>query len=124
VHATPPTEPHGVTALRRWWCAELRSWVFLPRRWSRSEPQDALLDERRGANFLLLASETFDNITLRELGPLEPEWGWTSVRKVLGTADVYVGLKCKEVWLDLTPHLDLTSGSVRDPTNARPASHA
>jgi len=79
------------------WDSVNRLWVFLPRRWSRTEPHDELLDERRGANFLLLASETFDNITLRELGPLEPEWGWTSVRKVLGTADVYVGLKCKEV---------------------------
>ena len=52
---------------------------------------------------LLLASETFENITVRELGPLEPEWGWTSVRKVLGTADVYVGLKCKEVRPTPTP---------------------
>uniref|UniRef100_A0A7S0J6S8 Apyrase n=1 Tax=Calcidiscus leptoporus TaxID=127549 RepID=A0A7S0J6S8_9EUKA len=81
-------------------------WVFLPRRWSEGRPDSRHVldpapnpryDETRGANFLLLASEDFSNITMRRLGPLEPEWGFTSVRKVLGTTDTYVALKVREV---------------------------
>lgn len=79
------------------WDSLNRLWIFLPRRWSKDSPAEARLDEQRGANFLLMASEDFRNITARSLGPLEPEWGFTSVRKVLGTFDTFVALKVREV---------------------------
>ncbi len=55
------------------------------------------LDERLGTNLLLICSETFDQIEVRHLGPLELEWGFTSVKKLPGSNDTFVALKVREV---------------------------
>ena len=53
------------------WDALNRLWVFLPRRISVDGAPSQQEDEARGANWLLLADEHFENVTARRLGPLE-----------------------------------------------------
>lgn len=74
-----------------------RRWLFVPRKWSAHEAPGTSADQQRGANWLLLASEDFSRIDVRQLGEVEPEWGFTSVRKVPGTRQAFVALKVREV---------------------------
>lgn len=60
-----------------------RHWVFLPRKASREAYDDAA-DEYRGTNLLLLVPEDFSNVTVLTVGPLEPEWGFSSIALVPG----------------------------------------
>lgn len=73
-----------------------RQWIFLPRKASVGLPYDEVADRRRGTNLLLIASESFDNIQVRRIGPLEPDYGFTAVRKVPGTRHIYAALKVRE----------------------------
>ena len=74
-----------------------RNWLFMPRKWSAHlPPGDAELDSQRGSNWLLRASEDFSKIDVRQLGEVEPEWGFTSVRKVPGTRSAFVALKVRD----------------------------
>eukprot|EP00931_Biecheleriopsis_adriatica_P047661 TRINITY_DN27497_c0_g1_i1.p1 TRINITY_DN27497_c0_g1~~TRINITY_DN27497_c0_g1_i1.p1 ORF type:complete len:398 (-),score=87.48 TRINITY_DN27497_c0_g1_i1:96-1139(-) len=79
------------------WDALLGRWLVLPRKASEHEPYTPESDETRGCNILLLASEDFSDIELLRIGPLEPEWGFTALRKVPGTNDTYAALKVLEV---------------------------
>ena len=76
--------------------AASRRWVFLPRKESRT-PYEPREDERRGSNLLILADEALTQFDVTRVGPLEPEWGFASVRKVPGTRDVFMALKVREV---------------------------
>lgn len=78
------------------WDPRLRLWIVLPRKASK-EPYAPERDETQGTNLLLLASEDFSNIEVRHLGPLEPDWGFTALRKVPGTNDTYLALKVLEI---------------------------
>eukprot|EP00933_Yihiella_yeosuensis_P002923 TRINITY_DN10511_c0_g1_i1.p1 TRINITY_DN10511_c0_g1~~TRINITY_DN10511_c0_g1_i1.p1 ORF type:complete len:367 (-),score=56.04 TRINITY_DN10511_c0_g1_i1:72-1172(-) len=79
------------------WDARLRRWLVLPRKASVGQPYTPELDETRGTNLLLICSEDFSEIEVKTIGPLEPEWGFTAIRKVPGTNDTYFALKSLEV---------------------------
>jgi len=74
-----------------------RRWLVLPRKRSFTDPYDAELDESKGTNVLLVADEHFRNVTARTVGPVEPEWGFSALRRVPGTDGVLMVLKCREV---------------------------
>ena len=80
------------------WDPLARRWLFLPRKASlHGLGYDPVTDERMGSNLALVCSEDFREIRVLRVGPLEPEWGFTSVRKVPGTADVYLATKVREI---------------------------
>lgn len=79
------------------WDPRTRRWLVLPRKASENEPYTPESDETRGTNLLLVASEDFSTIEVRHLGPMEPEWGFSAIRKVPGSDSVYLALKVLEV---------------------------
>jgi soluble calcium-activated nucleotidase 1 len=109
------------------WDARARRWIFLPRKASRcplpyrDAPKEVAPDvrdipagreiagergcphytpehdETMGTNLLLVASEDFSDIRVSRVGPLQADRGFTSLRKVPGTASAYLALKVKEV---------------------------
>lgn len=95
--ATNTTSPGYLWHEALEWDARHRRWLILPRKASEAEPFDDKLDEKRATNLLLVASEDFSSIEVRRVGPLEPEWGFTAVRKVPGTDSVFLALKAMEV---------------------------
>jgi soluble calcium-activated nucleotidase 1 len=66
-----------------------RRWIFLPRKASttRYHPDE---DEYKGTNLLITTAEDFSDITIRTLGSVEKEYGFSSVRKIPGTKDLFV----------------------------------
>lgn len=79
------------------WDALSRRWVVLPRKRGFVTPFEPTRDESMGTNVLLVADEDFRRINVSSVGPLEPEWGFSSVRRVPGMRDVFAALKCREV---------------------------
>jgi hypothetical protein len=45
---------------------------------------------------LLVASEDFSRIEVRRVGPLDPKYGFTTLRKLPGLNDTYIALKVAE----------------------------
>ena len=74
-----------------------RLWIFLPRKSSESVPYTPKSDEVQGSNLLLVANEDFSEINVRTVGDIEPEYGFSSLRKLPGTAQTYVAIKVKEL---------------------------
>lgn len=75
-----------------------RIWVILPRKGHSHLTYEPRRDETCcGSNWLILANEDFSSIRVERVGPLEEEWGFTSVKKAPGTNDTYVALKVREV---------------------------
>merc|ERR1711871_1849772 len=74
-----------------------RKWIFLPRKSSQSIPYTPKGDEVQGSNLLLVANEDFSDIDVRTIGDIEPEYGFSSLRKLPGTAQTYVAIKVKEL---------------------------
>lgn len=68
------------------WSDAKRKWVFLPRRVS-ALPYDEELDEKMGSNKVVIASENFDQIEVREVGKITPERGFSSFKFVPNTGD-------------------------------------
>lgn len=95
-HAVGVQEPGYVWMEAVHWDEQTRTWLFLPRKVSHI-PYDEITDERQGSNIAILASDDLSSMRTFTVGPLEPEWGFTSVRKVPGTSDVYLATKAKEV---------------------------
>uniref|UniRef100_A0A7S0PA38 Uncharacterized protein n=1 Tax=Cafeteria roenbergensis TaxID=33653 RepID=A0A7S0PA38_CAFRO len=79
------------------WDALSRRWIVLPRKRGFVTPFEPTRDESMGTNVLLVADEDFRHINVSSVGPLEPEWGFSSVRRVPGMRDVFAALKCREV---------------------------
>jgi len=78
------------------WSDKLAKWVFLPRRVSKEKYND-VTDERMGTNLLILADETFTDISVSTVGPLLPTHGFSSFKFVPDTKDtVIVALKSEE----------------------------
>lgn len=73
------------------WSSTLLRWVILPRRVSH-EPYDELMDERRGANIILLASEDFSAIRVIPIlsKNTDPLRGFSSFAFVPGTSDRWI----------------------------------
>jgi soluble calcium-activated nucleotidase 1 len=79
------------------WCPRNRLWYILPRKRSAAEPYDPKRDELKGTNLLLVATEDFRDIRVVEVGPLQPDRGFTALRKIPGTEDHFLALKVREV---------------------------
>ncbi|XP_051742012.1 soluble calcium-activated nucleotidase 1 [Ctenopharyngodon idella] len=78
------------------WSDTLQRWFFLPRRAS-SERYDETADERRGTNLMLSCSPNFQDIKVRNVGPLNPTHGFSSFKFVPNTDDqIIVALKSEE----------------------------
>ena len=73
-----------------------RRWIFLPRKES-IDMYHPDLDEYKGTNLLITTAEDFTDMKITRLGPKEKEYGFSSIRKIPGTNDLYVALKVREV---------------------------
>ena len=95
-----------------------RRWIFLPRKASSRIPYTPADDERQGSNLLIVSSEHFQHMRVIEVGPLEPEWGFTAVRKLPGSKDTFMALKVREVGDETSTKLcvfDLQGQFLTDP---------
>lgn len=79
------------------WDALSQRWLFLPRKRGLRSAYHPERDETMGTNVLLLADERFQTIVARTVGPLEPEFGFSALRRVPGQRDAFMALKVKEV---------------------------
>ena len=79
------------------WSPIRRQWFILPRRVS-MDPYDDMKDETRGSNKIVIASEDFSNIQVREVGKVTPLRGFSSFKFVPRSDDtVIVAIKSVEV---------------------------
>jgi len=84
------------------WDNEYRRWVFLPRKRSLTLPYSEKADETRGTNIVVIAAEDFSEVTVVEgVGPAENKYGFSTVRKVPGSSDVFMAVKVKEIGEDV-----------------------
>ncbi|CAI5744732.1 unnamed protein product [Peronospora destructor] len=79
------------------WSPIRRQWFILPRRVS-MDPYNDMEDETRGSNKVVIASEDFSSIHVREVGKVTPLRGFSSFKFVPRTGDtVIVAIKSVEV---------------------------
>ncbi|OWZ23236.1 Soluble calcium-activated nucleotidase [Phytophthora megakarya] len=79
------------------WSPIRRQWFILPRRVS-TEPYNDMEDEKRGSNKVVIASEDFSSIQVREIGKVTPLRGFSSFKFVPRSDDsVIVAIKSVEV---------------------------
>ncbi|KAL3663136.1 hypothetical protein V7S43_011548 [Phytophthora oleae] len=79
------------------WSPARRQWFILPRRVS-TEPYNDMEDEKRGSNKVVIASEDFSSIQVREIGKATPLRGFSSFKFVPRSDDsVIVAIKSVEV---------------------------
>ncbi|KAG7388427.1 Soluble calcium-activated nucleotidase 1 [Phytophthora boehmeriae] len=79
------------------WSPVRRQWFILPRRVS-TEPYNDMEDEKRGSNKVVIASEDFSSIEVREVGKITPLRGFSSFKFVPRSDDtVIVAIKSLEV---------------------------
>lgn len=79
------------------WSPVRRQWFILPRRVS-TEPYNDMEDEKRGSNKVVIASEDFSSIEVREIGKITPLRGFSSFKFVPRSDDsVIVAIKSVEV---------------------------
>lgn len=67
--------------------SDICKWFILPRKVSQNTPYDPVSDEVMGSNVMIIASDDWqseEDLELRHVGPLEPEWGYTSVKVIPG----------------------------------------
>lgn len=78
------------------WSPYRKQWVILPRRVSK-DPYDENLDEKRGSDTVLFASEDFSHIEVRHMTPLTPTRGFSDFKFLPGSNDrIIVALKSEE----------------------------
>lgn len=78
------------------WSPHNRKWFVLPRRMSK-EVYEEKLDEKKGANTIIMASHDFTDITWKTVGVKTPERGFSSAKFLPGSRDtVLVALKSEE----------------------------
>ena len=78
------------------WSPHRKQWVVLPRRVSK-KPYDENLDERRGSNTVILASEDFSEIEVRKITKKTPTRGFSDFKFLPGSKDnIIVALKSEE----------------------------
>jgi len=78
------------------WSNIHNKWFFLPRRASR-EKYDEVADEKRAANLLIMADEDFNEISIQEIGILNPTHGFSSFKFIPETNDkLIIALKTVE----------------------------
>ncbi|EQC25763.1 hypothetical protein SDRG_16361 [Saprolegnia diclina VS20] len=110
------------------WSEQLQKWVLLPRRVSDEAFSDEV-DAVKGSNKLVLASEDFDDIEVRNVGAVVPERGYASFKFVPGTNDrVIAALKSVEdnvagMQTTFLSVLDVATGSVLLPDTEVPGGY-
>ena len=73
-----------------------KKWTFLPRRASK-DAYDEILDEKRATNYLITASENFNDISYKKIGELMPLRGYSSFKFVPQTKNqLIIALKTEE----------------------------
>jgi len=72
-----------------------RKWIILPRKESKTA-YDEEENQFKGSNLLLICSEDFSEIVVRRVGPLDPMYGFTTLRKLPGMNSTYIALKVAE----------------------------
>ena len=78
------------------WSPYRKQWVILPRRVSK-EAYDENMDERRGSNTVIFASEDFSHIEVKHITPLTPTRGFSEFKFLPGSQDrIIVALKSEE----------------------------
>jgi hypothetical protein len=50
-----------------------------------------------GSNLLLVVSEDFRDISVRHIGEVDSQFGFTAVRKLPGSSDTFMALKVLEI---------------------------
>jgi soluble calcium-activated nucleotidase 1 len=83
--ATNTTFPGYLWNEAVFWDPRLGRWLFLPRRASTELPYRPDTDMHMGTNILISTSEDFSDIVVYTIGPFEPDWGFSSIRKIPGT---------------------------------------
>lgn len=79
------------------WSSAHRQWFLLPRRVS-TEAYNDMLDEKRGSNKLVIASEDFSTVQVRDVGTVTPLRGFSSFKFFPRTGDnVIVAIKSVEI---------------------------
>jgi len=78
------------------WDPDTRTWLFLPRRASTRTPYSPQTEENFGTNILIIADEHFKQAEVKTVGPLEPKWGFTSMKLIPETREI-IALKVLEV---------------------------
>lgn len=79
------------------WSEVHRQWFILPRRVS-SEAYNDMLDEQRGSNKLVVASEDFSSIEVLEVGKVTPLRGFSSFKFMPRSGDnIIVAIKSVEI---------------------------
>lgn len=79
------------------WSPVHRQWFILPRRVS-TEAYNDMLDEKRGSNKLVVASEDFSTIEVREVGKITPLRGFSSFKFLPRSGDnLIVAIKSVEI---------------------------
>lgn len=79
------------------WSSAHRQWFILPRRVS-TEAYNDMLDEKRGSNKLVIASEDFSSIEVRDVGKVTPLRGFSSFKFMPRTGDtIIVAIKSVEI---------------------------
>jgi hypothetical protein len=75
-----------------------REWLFMPRRASKDQPYNDKNLEASGGNILLIASEDFERITVREIGGTGATLGrgFTSFAFIPGSTHI-AGVRCSNV---------------------------
>lgn len=79
------------------WSQVHMKWFFVPRKCSHF-PYEKVDDETRGCNLMLVADENFQDIQRLEIGDLNRNLGFSSIKFIPGTNDnILVGIKTEEV---------------------------
>lgn len=79
------------------WSDIHKEWFILPRRVS-DQPYDDNLDEQRGSNILIRASEDFEKIKVQNITPLTPTRGFSTMKFLPGSNDnVYLYCILKQI---------------------------
>ncbi|TMW69402.1 hypothetical protein Poli38472_001558 [Pythium oligandrum] len=95
------------------WSSVHRKWFILPRRVSKEAYNDEL-DERRGSNKLVIASEDFSSIEVLEVGKITPLRGFSSFKFVPRSDDsVIVAIKSVEIEAEQSQTSFLTVFDIR-----------
>jgi len=79
-----------------YWDVPSRRWYFLPRKASQLQYHPHA-DQWHGTNLLIVANEDFSEIDVKTVGVVEPEYGYTSLKKIPGSRNAFMALKVREI---------------------------
>eukprot|EP01127_Copromyxa_protea_P012031 TRINITY_DN3098_c0_g1_i1.p1 TRINITY_DN3098_c0_g1~~TRINITY_DN3098_c0_g1_i1.p1 ORF type:complete len:339 (-),score=52.59 TRINITY_DN3098_c0_g1_i1:17-1009(-) len=78
------------------WNPNTQSWIILPRKHSVSTAYDPTADELLSTNILIIADQDFQELQLKHVAKLEPDWGYSSL-KIIPDSNDLIAIKVREV---------------------------